>query len=65
MKQDSNRLLTPKEVAEATRFSLKQVYRWLHSEELTGYRPGGHGQWRIARDDLERFMRRGQSRRLA
>ena len=65
MKQDSNRLLTPKEVASIIRVSPKTIYRWLHSEELVGQRPGGHGQWRIAKNDLDRFMQRSQSRRLA
>lgn len=50
-----NPLLTIGNVAEHCQVSEKTVRRWIKRGELVAYRLGR--QWRIGRDDLEKFLK--------
>jgi excisionase family DNA binding protein len=51
--------LTPAEAALRTRFSLKTIYRAIHSGELAASRPTGT-RYRIAMSDLAQWASRGR-----
>lgn len=51
--------LTPDEVAEVLQISVAAVYRRLQSGDLVGFQLGR--QWRIPREELEKFQRRALS----
>lgn len=48
------RFLTPAQVMERLQLGRTVVYRLLETGELRAYKPAG--RWRIAEDDLERFL---------
>ena len=48
-------LLTIPDVADICRVSTKTVRRWITAGDLVAIRLGG--QWRIAANDLDRFIR--------
>ena len=48
-------LLTIPDVADYCRVSTKTVRRWISANDLVAIRLGN--QWRIAPDDLDRFIR--------
>jgi len=48
--------LTPEQVAEVLDLSVGAVYRRLQAGDLAGFQLGR--QWRVPRDEVERFRRR-------
>ena len=63
----SHEFLTASEVARLLRVRESKVLVWLRSGELlaadVSERPGqGRARWRIAREDLDEFLRRRQPR---
>ncbi len=51
--------LTPEEVADILEVSVGAVYRRLQSGDLAGFQLGR--QWRIPREEVEKFRRRSMS----
>jgi len=51
--------LTPEQVAEVLEISIGSVYRHLQSGDLAGFQLGR--QWRIPREEIEKFRRRMSS----
>jgi excisionase family DNA binding protein len=49
--------LTPEEVANNLRVSMRSVYKWLKSGQLESYRP--FGRWLITPAHLDRFVKGG------
>lgn len=52
-------ILTPEEVADLLRMNKAAIYRWLNEGYLPGHKIGNN--WRILRDDLQEWMRRGSN----
>jgi excisionase family DNA binding protein len=50
-----NDILTPEEVSDILKVPLVSVRKLLRDKEIPGKKVGKH--WRIARQDLEKFMR--------
>jgi excisionase family DNA binding protein len=50
------RFLTLDDVAEILNVSWSQVYALVRRKELIAIQIGGRGQWRVERDELERFI---------
>lgn len=56
---DLQTILTPEEVADLLRMNKAAIYRWLNEGYLPGHKIGNN--WRILRDDLHEWMRRGSN----
>jgi len=57
------RLLTVPEVADELRVTEGTIREWLRLGKLKGTRPGGtKAGWRVAREDLDRFVEAGRPR---
>ena len=54
----TRRFLTLDEVAEELATSKNQVYALVRQRELGAIKIGGRGQWRVGRDDLEKYIER-------
>lgn len=52
------RFLRLSDVAEILNISAAQAYALVRNRELAAMKIGGRGQWRVERDELERFIRR-------
>ena len=52
------RFLTLADVAEVLNISASQTYALVRSGELPAIKIGGRGQWRVERDQLERYIAR-------
>ena len=50
------KLLTVKGVADRTGVNIYTVYRWIKAGELTSFRLGSRGQFRITEDDFQEFL---------
>ena len=50
------RFLTLDDVAEVLNVSWSQVYALVRRKELIAIQIGGRGQWRVEKDELERFI---------
>ncbi len=50
------RFLTLDDVAETLNVSWSQAYALVRRKELIAIQIGGRGQWRVERDELERFI---------
>ena len=50
------RFLTLDDVAEILNVSWSQVYALVRRKELIAIQIGGRGQWRVEKDELERFI---------
>jgi len=55
------RFLTLADVAEVLNTSVKQVYALVRRGELPAIKIGGRGQWRVERDELEKYIQRQYS----
>jgi excisionase family DNA binding protein len=58
---DTQRFLTPKEVADLVRSGRKTIYLALHSGELHGVRAGG--KWIIRRDWVDEWLKIEEGKR--
>jgi len=47
---------TPEEVGKMLKMTRRQVYVWLTTGKLKGYRTGVGGAWRITEDEIARFI---------
>ncbi len=56
MREPSERLLKPQEVADRLNVSLVTVGRWLREGQLRGVKAGR--QWRVREADLQSFLER-------
>jgi len=56
------RVLTPEEVSQVMKVSLKTVYRWIAAGKL-GASQVGYKTYRIFEEDLVLFMRKSRIRR--
>ncbi len=54
----SDRFLQLAEVAEVLNISASQTYALVRSGELPAIKIGGRGQWRVERDELEKYIKR-------
>jgi excisionase family DNA binding protein len=52
------RFLTLADVAEILNISASQAYALVRNGDLVGVKIGGRGQWRVERDQLERYIAR-------
>ena len=52
------RFLTLDDVAEILNVSWSQAYALVRRKDLIAIQIGGRGQWRIEKDELERFIQR-------
>lgn len=52
------RFLTLADVADVLNISASQTYALVRSGELPAIKIGGRGQWRVERDQLERYIAR-------
>jgi excisionase family DNA binding protein len=52
----SQRFLTLDDVAEILAVSWSQAYALVRRKELIAIQIGGRGQWRVEKDELERFI---------
>lgn len=52
------RFLRLSDVAEILNISAAQTYALVRSDKLIGMKIGGRGQWRVAREELESFIKR-------
>ena len=52
------RFLQLAEVAEVLNISAAQAYALVRSGELPAIKIGGRGQWRVERDELEKYIQR-------
>ena len=50
------RFLTLADVADILNVSWRQVYALVRRKELLAIQIGGRGQWRVEKDELERFI---------
>ena len=50
------KLYTPDQVAEILQVSVSTVKRWLLSEEVSGFKIGPAGHWRVSSDDLAAYV---------
>jgi excisionase family DNA binding protein len=50
------RFLTLDDVAEILNVSWSQAYALVRRKELIAIQIGGRGQWRVEKDELERFI---------
>ena len=50
------RFLTLDDVAEILNVSWSQVYALVRRKDLIAIQIGGRGQWRVEKDELERFI---------
>ncbi len=55
----SDRFFTVTEIAEDLKVERQTVIRWIESGRLHAFKPGGGRFWRIARADLQRFLKGG------
>ncbi len=56
--KETERLLTPEEIASRLNVSNVTVGRWLRGGKLKGLKAGR--QWRVRESDLERFLKGGE-----
>lgn len=54
----ADRFLTLADVAEVLNISASQTYALVRSGELSAIKIGGRGQWRVERDQLEKYIAR-------
>jgi excisionase family DNA binding protein len=54
----ADRFLTLSDVAEVLNISASQTYALVRTGELTAIKIGGRGQWRVERDQLEKYIAR-------
>jgi excisionase family DNA binding protein len=54
MEPEKRKMLSPQDVAERLKMSLKTVYRRLHERKIKSSKLGG--QWRIRPEDLEDYI---------
>jgi len=54
------KFLTVNEIAAALKVERHTVIRWIESGKLRAFKPGGGRFWRIARADLQRFLKDGR-----
>lgn len=59
---EESRFLKRQDVADVLNVSPRQVHTLLLSGELRGIQVGGRGEWRIERDELERYIERQYQR---
>lgn len=52
----TQRFLTLDDVAEILNVSWSQAYALVRRKELIAIQIGGRGQWRVEKDELERFI---------
>jgi excisionase family DNA binding protein len=52
----AQRFLTLDDVAEILNVSWSQAYALVRRKELIAIQIGGRGQWRVEKDELERFI---------
>jgi excisionase family DNA binding protein len=52
----TQRFLTLDDVAEILAVSWSQAYAMVRRRELRAIQVGGRGQWRVEKDELERFI---------
>jgi excisionase family DNA binding protein len=52
----TQRFLTLDDVAEILNVSWSQAYAMVRRRELRAIQVGGRGQWRVEKDELERFI---------
>ena len=52
----TQRFLTLDDVAEILAVSWSQAYAMVRRRELRAIQIGGRGQWRVEKDELERFI---------
>ncbi|GAB3363679.1 helix-turn-helix domain-containing protein [Modestobacter lapidis] len=52
----TQRFLTLDDVAEILNVSWSQAYAMVRRKELIAIQIGGRGQWRVEKDELERFI---------
>jgi excisionase family DNA binding protein len=52
------RFLRLADVAEILNISAAQTYALVRSGDLKGMKIGGRGQWRVAREELEAFIKK-------
>ena len=52
----TQRFLTLDDVAEILAVSWSQAYALVRRKELIAIQIGGRGQWRVEKDELERFI---------
>ena len=48
---------TPQEVGKVLKVTRRQVYTWLTTGALKGYRTGADGSWRITEDAVTKFLK--------
>lgn len=53
---DTQRFMTPEEVAEVLRISISQVYTLMRSGQLAAVKIGKRGIWRVSINALEEYV---------
>ena len=59
---NSQRFLTLNDVAEILNISMSQTRALVRTGELPAIQIGGRQQWRVEREELENYIRRGYAR---
>ena len=53
---DTQRFMTPEEVADVLRVSISQVYTLMRSGQITAVKIGKRGIWRVSINALEEYV---------